>query len=116
MGKTESLWKSLQKFSSVLSQISTEPMDCMKKAWFINTLSKKMQLWVKNQKPGDFEEALVFSDSYIDSEALERSKQKKRRDKEDEAKEEESKEDEKSKKMKKKKSKENDSSSSSLSS
>ncbi|CAM6085413.1 unnamed protein product [Calypogeia fissa] len=93
--------------------MNTEPTDGMKKAWFVNALPKTMQFWVKNQKPDDFEEALVYADSYIDSKASDKSKKKK---KEEEDTEEEDSEEERKKKRKKKKKKSKESSSSSSSS
>ncbi|CAM6086854.1 unnamed protein product [Calypogeia fissa] len=85
----------------------------MKKAWFINALPKKMQFWVKNQKPHNFEQAFFFADSYINAKASE--KKKKKKDKE-ESEESEDSEEEKKKKKKKKKSKKEESSSSESSS
>ncbi|CAM6101657.1 unnamed protein product [Calypogeia fissa] len=98
MGKKESLRKFLQKFNSVICKISTEPTDGMKKAWFINALPKKMQFWVKNQKPHDFEQAFFFADSYIDAKASEKSKKKKKDKDKEESEESEDSEEEKEEK------------------
>ncbi|CAM6123645.1 unnamed protein product [Calypogeia fissa] len=110
-GKKESLLKFLQKFNTVLCKISMEPTDGMKKAWFINALPKKMQFWVKNQKPTGFYNAFLYADSYIDAKAFDEKKKKKKKEKEgEEAKEEEeSKNEKKKKKKKKKKTKEDES-------
>ncbi|CAM6094125.1 unnamed protein product [Calypogeia fissa] len=72
--------------------------DEIKLTTLAGVLKGEMQFWVKNQKPDDFDKALVFADSYIDSKASKKSKKKKKKDKKSDNKEEESEEDEKKKK------------------